>query len=233
MAAVHSPSITPSSSATTAQLRGTEFRSLKMPEISSSKVASSALVLVPVIGQFADSLHPSMQAYKKTWSAPFMAVSPQSIQHTSTTDVARRILNASTSAEPCLVRSAKQVLLPENWVFLNGKLHNEYRKGLNCLFTRKALAIYLAAQDRINRKFFTEWTADPSPAKPFMMIFRDLNMYTSLQVFCGTYVKDENVKEITEKYWLITRALELVNVPFGRLSFLCTPFSQQLISLAA
>lgn len=24
-------------------------------------------------------------------------------------------------------------------VFLNGKVHNEYRKGLNCLFTRQAL----------------------------------------------------------------------------------------------
>ena len=27
----------------------------------------------------------------------------------------------------------------ENWVFLNGKVHNEYRKGLNVLFTPKAL----------------------------------------------------------------------------------------------
>lgn len=92
-------------------------------------------------------------------------------------------MNASTSAEPCLVRSAKEILLrafffgyflislkltvleriqrrtgelalsrprPSRFrecsfvsgcrVFLNGKIHNEYRKGLNCLFTRKAMA---------------------------------------------------------------------------------------------
>lgn len=29
----------------------------------------------------------------------------------STTDLARKVLNSSTAAEPCLVRSAKQVLL--------------------------------------------------------------------------------------------------------------------------
>lgn len=31
----------------------------------------------------------------------------------------------------------------ENWVFLNGKVHNEYRKGLNCLFTPQALECVL------------------------------------------------------------------------------------------
>lgn len=31
------------------------------------------------------------------------------------------------------------VFAAENWVFLNGKVHNEYRKGLNVLFTPKAL----------------------------------------------------------------------------------------------
>ncbi|KAK4699635.1 hypothetical protein P7C70_g6625, partial [Phenoliferia sp. Uapishka_3] len=187
---------------------------------------------IPIIGQFADSLHPSMQAYKKrgalivelaiAWSTPFQAVSVFNIfiVMTSGTDVARRILNASASAEPCLVRSAKQVLLrltaAENWVFLNGKIHNEYRKGLNCLFTRRALAIYLKVQDRINRQCFNRWMSDPSPAhKPYQMIFRDLNMETSLRVFCGNYVRDENVQEISDKYWLITRALELVNFPFA------------------
>ena len=90
----------------------------------------------------------------------------------STTDLARRVLNSSTFTEPCLVRSAKQILLrtsvsdimlavasaypglPRSGelvrpnagasdraecsqcsfacrVFLNGKVHNEYRKGLN------------------------------------------------------------------------------------------------------
>lgn len=74
----------------------------------------------------------------------------------STTEYARKILNSPTFAEPCLVHSAKQIILPNNWyvllltvdrynaqdhrrVFLTGKEHVEYRRGLNTLFTRKAL----------------------------------------------------------------------------------------------
>lgn len=53
--------------------------------------------------------------------------------------MARKILNSPNHAEPCLVASAKKVLLPENWVFLHGKVHADYRKALNVLFTKQAL----------------------------------------------------------------------------------------------
>ncbi|GAA6033424.1 hypothetical protein JCM8097_006744 [Rhodosporidiobolus ruineniae] len=169
---------------------------------------------IPVIGQFAESLNPTMEAYKRSWKTPLATVS--FIVIASTTDYARKILNSSTMTEPCLVRSAKQVLLPENWVFLNGKVHNEYRKGLNCLFTPKALEIYLRMQDKIYRRYFKEWVSNPKPeAEQYQMKFRDLNMETSLRVFCGQYIKEEHVQEISDKYWLITQALELVNFPFA------------------
>jgi C-22 sterol desaturase len=29
--------------------------------------------------------------------------------------------------------------LKENWVFLHGKVHSDYRKALNVLFTKRAL----------------------------------------------------------------------------------------------
>lgn len=51
--------------------------------------------------------------------------------------------------------------------------------------------------------------------KPFMMAMRDLNMETSLKTFCGPYITDEAAAEISEKYWLITVALELVNFPLA------------------
>ena len=57
----------------------------------------------------------------------------------SSNEMARKILNSPTYAGPCLVHAAKKVLLPENWVFLHGKVHADYRKALNVLFTRKAL----------------------------------------------------------------------------------------------
>jgi C-22 sterol desaturase len=57
----------------------------------------------------------------------------------SDNEKSRKILNSPTFAEPCLVASAKPVLLKENWVFLHGKVHSDYRKALNVLFTKRAL----------------------------------------------------------------------------------------------
>jgi len=134
----------------------------------------------------------------------------------STNDFARKILNSPNHAEPCLVHSAKQILRPDNWVFLTGKVHVEYRRVLNTLFTRKALGVYVGIQDTITRKHFGQWLADaakdPSP-KPIMMVARDLNMDTSLRVFCGPHIPEHAAREIAEKYWMITVALELVNFP--------------------
>lgn len=74
----------------------------------------------------------------------------------------------------------------------------------------------MGIQDTITRKHFARWLAedakDPSP-QPIMMRARELNMITSLRVFCGPHISDAAAKEITNKYWMITVALELVNFP--------------------
>jgi len=44
---------------------------------------------------------------------------------------------------------------------------------------------------------------------------RDLNMETSLVLFVGPYVTKEQRQLINERYWAITKALELVNFPFA------------------
>ena len=56
---------------------------------------------------------------------------------------------------------------------------------------------------------------DLSPANPYMMKMRDLNMETSLSVFFGRYLTSSQKQEINDRYWLITKALELVNFPFA------------------
>lgn len=152
----------------------------------------------------------------------------------SSNEYSRKILNSPGHAEPCLVHSAKQILMPDNWVFLTGKAHVEYRKVLNTLFTRDALrcvykytsnvcaefpsSIYVGIMDSIARKHLDKWLAaaakDPSP-QAIMMTARDLNMHTSLRVFCGNHIPEHGAAEINEKYWYITRALELVNFPFA------------------
>ncbi|KAG7450139.1 cytochrome P450 [Guyanagaster necrorhizus] len=176
---------------------------------------------IPIIGKFADSMKPTMEGYMKQWnSGALSAISVFNIfiVMASSTEYARKILNSPTYAEPCLVHSAKQVLLPDNWVFLTGKEHVDYRRSLNALFTRKAIGMYIAIQDVITRKHFKDWLAeaakDPSP-KPIMMTARHLNMDTSLRVFCGNYIPEHATREISEKYWAITLALELVNFPLA------------------
>ncbi|KAN0063041.1 RNA polymerase C-22 sterol desaturase [Thecaphora frezii] len=174
---------------------------------------------IPVIGKFADSLSPSLEKYKIGWnSGPLSVASVFNIfiVIASSTEFSRKILNSPTYTEPCLVASAKKVLCADNWVFLNGKSHVDYRKGLNTLFTRRALSIYLGIQETIYKQHFKKWLSFPGD-KPeaFMMHFRDLNMETSLRVFCGDYIPEEGAKEVSENYWLITVALELVNFPFA------------------
>ena len=79
-------------------------------------------------------------------------------------------------------------------------------------------SIYVNIQETITRKHLTNWLMaakkDPSP-QPIMMTARYLNMDTSLRVFCGDHIPEHAAKEINEKYWAITQALELVNFPFA------------------
>lgn len=226
---------------------------------------------IPIIGKFADSLSPTLEGYKRQWdSGALSAVSVFNmcvasyqveldwansfvcsfIVIASSNEYTRKIMNSPTFAEPCLVASAKQVLLKENWlvfdattfsatdfkscrVFLTGKVHADYRRVLNQLFTRKALryvslshipipmsdsfdSIYLAHQDKISRKYFNEWLENTSTEHQSSMVtMRNLNMEASLRVFCGEHIPVEAAKEISDKYWLITQALELVNFPLA------------------
>jgi C-22 sterol desaturase len=80
------------------------------------------------------------------------------------------------------------------------------------------LRLYFNIMDSVTRKYIKAWLADAaadSTEKPIMMTVRDLNMETSLRVFCGNHLPDEATREISDKYWAITVALELVNFPFA------------------
>ncbi|KAF5375272.1 hypothetical protein D9758_000083 [Tetrapyrgos nigripes] len=175
---------------------------------------------IPIIGKFADSMKPTMENYMKQWNSgalSALSVFNIFIVMSSTTDYSRKILNSPTYAEPCLVYSAKVILNPRNWVFLTGKEHVDYRRVLNLLFTRKAIGLYVGIEDAITRKHFAQWMKDREGkgAMPIMMPSRYLNMDTSLRVFCGDHIPDHATKEISDKYWAVTQALELVNFPFA------------------
>jgi C-22 sterol desaturase len=115
------------------------------------------------------------------------------------------------------VDAAHKLLGPTNWVFLDGKAHVEFRKGLNGLFTRHALSLYLPGQDEVYDKYFKHWLQVSASHKnkpvPFMGEFREFMCAISCKTFVGEYMSDAAVKKIADDYYLITAALELVNFP--------------------
>ena len=133
-----------------------------------------------------------------------------------TRDLARRIFNSPNYVQPCVVDAGKKILKHTNWVFLDGKAHVDYRKGLNGLFTRKAVGAYIAGQEEVYDESFEEWVAASEEAGkhiPFFSYFREINVAVSCRTFCGKYISKEAVHEISRNYWRITAAMELVNFP--------------------
>lgn len=131
--------------------------------------------------------------------------------------MSRKIFNSPTFVKPCVVDVAHKLLGADNWVFLDGKAHVDFRKGLNGLFTRKALESYLPGQEEVYNRYFKKFVQVTKDAGgkpvPFMGEFREIITAVSLRTFVGHYVSDEAVKKIADDYYLITEALELVNFP--------------------
>lgn len=131
--------------------------------------------------------------------------------------MARKVLNSPSYVKPCVVDVAYKLLGADNWVFLDGKAHVDFRKGLNGLFTRKALETYLPGQEEVYQDYFKRFVNITKEAQgkpiPFMAEFRELMCAVSCRTFVGHYISDEAIKKIADDYYLITAALELVNFP--------------------
>ena len=132
--------------------------------------------------------------------------------------MARKVFNSPTFVKPCVVDIAHKLLRPNNWVFLDGKAHVDYRKGLNGLFTRQALEIYLPGQEEVYDKYFEKFVElsrnNGGKPLPFMPQFRELMCAISCRTFVGHYMTDAAVKKVADDYYNITAALDLVNFPF-------------------
>ncbi|KAK9351725.1 cytochrome P450 [Lipomyces doorenjongii] len=180
-------------------------------------IAGPRFKVYPIIGPFLESVNPKFEGYKAKWaSGPLSCVSVfhKFVVIASTRDLARKILNSPAYVKPCVVDVAIKLLRPTNWVFLDGKAHVDYRRGLNGLFTRKALSVYLPGQEDIYDDYFKMFLEMSEHGHvPFMHIFREINCAVSCRTFCGHYISEEQVKIIADNYYRITEALELVNFP--------------------
>ena len=134
-------------------------------------------------------------------------------------DLAHKVFKSPTYAEPCIVPIAKNILGQKAWVFLQGKAHTEYRRGLTPLFTNRALSSYLPGQDKVFTHYFDKFVAasEANQGRPmeFMTMFREINCAISCRTFFGNYISQDAVKKITENFYVATAALELVNIPLS------------------
>jgi C-22 sterol desaturase len=144
-------------------------------------------------------------------------VLPRFVVIASSRDLARKIFNSPSFVKPCVVDVATKILGEKSWVFLDGKEHVDFRKGLNGLFTRKALEAYLPRQEEVYNAAFTKYVQITKDAggKPvaFMHQFRELMTDVSCRTFVGYYISQEVIKKINDDFYLVTEALELVNFP--------------------
>jgi C-22 sterol desaturase len=134
-------------------------------------------------------------------------------------DLAHKVFKSPAYAEPCIVPVAKDIIGHKAWVFLQGRDHAEYRRGLTPLFTNKAMATYLPVQEKVLSDYFDKFVAasevNGNKPMPFMGMFREINCALSCRTFFGDYISQDAVKKIADDYYLCTAALELVNIPFS------------------
>lgn len=188
-----------------------------MYQLRKGSIAGPRFKFWPFMGPFLESLDPKFEEYYAKWlSGPLSCVSVfhKFVVIASTRDLARKIFLSPQYVKPCVVDVAEKILRPTNWVFLDGQAHVDYRKGLNPLFNKKALELYIPAQEKVMDdylKHFVEVSKDGPVI--FFHEFREYMCAISLRTFCGDYITDAQVKEIADNYYRVTAALELVNFP--------------------
>ncbi|PSS02118.1 cytochrome P450 61 [Coniella lustricola] len=175
---------------------------------------------IPFMGPFLESMNPKFEEYQAKWASgelSCVSVFHKFVVIASTRDLARKVLNSPAYVKPCVVDVAHKLLGSDNWVFLDGKDHIDFRKGLNGLFARSILDNYLPGQEEVYNRYFRNWLQITKDAGgqpvPFMHQMREIVTAVSLRTFCGYYISDEGVKKIADDYYMITEALELVNFP--------------------
>ncbi|KAH7066291.1 sterol desaturase [Paraphoma chrysanthemicola] len=177
---------------------------------------------VPFMGPFLQALHPKFDSYLAQWqSGPLSCVSVfhKFVVLASDRDIAHKVFKSPGYAKPCIVPIAADIMGSNAWIFLQGKAHTEYRRGLTGLFTNKALGSYSLVQEQVYTEYFDRFVEVTKLASGgssrFMGMFREINCALSCRTFFGDYISHDAVKKIADDFYLVTAALELVNIPLS------------------
>lgn len=184
-------------------------------QLSKGSIAGPRFKFWPIIGPFLESLDPKFEEYQAKWASgdlSCVSIFHKFVVIASSRDLARKILASPKYVKPCVVDVAVKILRPTNWVFLDGKAHTDYRRGLNGLFVKKALEIYIPVQEKYMDIYLDKFVKFDKP-REFFPEFRELLCALALRTFCGDYITEEQIALIADNYFKVTAALELVNFP--------------------
>ena len=176
----------------------------------------------PFIGKLWASLVPKYEGYLQQWN--YGDISCSSVLHkfivfASGNKLARKVFNTPEEFTPAGVVSMRKIMLPDNWIFLSGKKHIDYRKKLAPLFTRTALASYLPLLQHCYREHIAKWIEESNNGNtpiPMQFRIRNMNMKAALGSFCGDRYMYPGVEiEMSQYFNTITFSMQLVNIPLA------------------
>lgn len=122
------------------------------------------------------------------------------------TEITRKIFmnNGEDSFRLFLHPNGWKILGEHNIAFKHGPEHRALRHSFLSLFTRPALSVYLAIQERLIREHMQQWIASGDTSE-FRLKVRDLNLVTSQTVFIGPYLTTATDREeFCHNYLLLT-----------------------------
>jgi cytochrome P450 len=122
------------------------------------------------------------------------------------TDTCRMILNNNGDGQfhMAVHPNAKHILGDSNLAFMHGPVHKRLRQSFLGLFTRKALGTYVESQDQIVRRYLAEWVQYKGQ-REMRDLIRDMNAYTSQEVFAGPYLEDPQIRaKFSDSYRAMT-----------------------------
>jgi cytochrome P450 family 710 subfamily A protein len=145
---------------------------------------------------------------QKSWSQSRHGISWNSlvgkmILFLTDTDQIRHVLmkNDEDHFTTQLHPSAKDILGDTNIAFMTGPMHKRLRSSFLDLFTRKALTVYVQAQDRIVRTWLATLKDSSSPQE-MRDVMRMANLETSQTVFAGPYLGSKEEREAFSQAYL-------------------------------
>ncbi len=135
---------------------------------------------------------------------------------TQNTDLTRKVLtDASSNFSIVLSLGGKKLMTEQGISYMTGSRHKALRKTLLPLFTQRSLQSYLPTQEKVIREHIIGWTREEN-AITMRRAARDLNIETSMLVFLGPRLSDQERKELSELYFKINEGFLVlpIDLPF-------------------